>query len=191
MDPPSHTRLIMVFPVPFIFAALALETAFAWLDRRRGRLTPVVIAAACILMIGQSAVFNLGGYRAYVRQLGLQPLIWDVVNEIARFGDDHDIFFFGGPTMLGDAPGLRLFGEGRRIETGFNATDIPTVLLRDSVFIIPAHLPRIEPQLWPVATVITERFPHAERVITGERQNPQLVVYIATADDSATPPGGQ
>jgi glycosyltransferase involved in cell wall biosynthesis/4-amino-4-deoxy-L-arabinose transferase-like glycosyltransferase len=191
MDPPSHTRLIMVFPVPFIFAALALETAFGWLDRRRGRWTSVVISVACVLMIGQSAVFNLDGYRQYIRQLDLQPLIWDVVDTVQRYGDDHDVFLFGGPTMLGDAPGLRLFGSGRRIETGFTATDIPLVLTRDTVFVIPAHLPRYEPQLWPVGTVITERFPNARRLITGSEEFPQLVLYVASADQHPAASGGE
>jgi glycosyltransferase involved in cell wall biosynthesis/4-amino-4-deoxy-L-arabinose transferase-like glycosyltransferase len=190
MDPPSHTRLIMVFPVPFIFAALGLETAFGWLDRREGKWTGPLIAVACILVIGQAAVFNLGGYRLYVQQLDRQPLIWDVVNVVEQYGNDHDIFLFGGPTMLGDAPGLRLFGSGRRIETGFTATDIPHVLTRDTVFIIPPDLPRIETQLWPVGTVITERFPDARRLITGEEENPQFVLYVASDDHHPPPSGG-
>jgi glycosyltransferase involved in cell wall biosynthesis/4-amino-4-deoxy-L-arabinose transferase-like glycosyltransferase len=191
MDPPSHTRLIMVFPVPFIFAALALKTVFGWLDRRPGRWMPLVIATTSVFVIGQSAVFNLDGYRLYVRQLGRQPLIWDVINVAERYGNNHDIFLFGGPTMLGDAPGLRLFGSGRRIETGFTATDIPLALTRDTVFIIPAHIPRIETQMWSVGTVITERFPNARRLITGDKQNPQLVLYVASTGQHPVPPGGQ
>jgi 4-amino-4-deoxy-L-arabinose transferase-like glycosyltransferase len=190
MDPPSHTRLIMVFPVPFIFAALALERVFNWLERRPGKWTAFVIATFCILVVGQSAAYNLGGYRRFVRQLDRQARVWDVVDQLERYADDHDIFFFGGPLMLGSAPGLRLFGSERRIETGFTPADIPSVLTRDTVFIIPAYLPKFAPQLWDVGTVITERFPNARRLVTGNEQSPELVLYIAPMDRRSAPAGG-
>ena len=187
MDPPSSTRLIMVFPAPFIFAAVALDSLFRWLDRKGGRWTPLLIATACILIIGQAVVFNLGGYRTHMQIRYREARIWDVVNAIEKYGSGHDIFFFGGPTMMGDAPGLRLFASDRRIETGFNATDIPTALTRDTIFIIPVQLPKVEPQMWSVGTVITERYPHARRLVTGGRRNPQLVLYIVTTSQRLHP----
>jgi glycosyltransferase involved in cell wall biosynthesis/4-amino-4-deoxy-L-arabinose transferase-like glycosyltransferase len=190
MDPPSHTRLIMVFPVPFIFTALALETAFGLLDRKGGRWKVPLIAAACILVIGQAAVFSLKGYRDYVQQLDLQPRIWDVVNVVERYGDDHDIFFFGGPSMFGDAPGLRLFGAGRRIVTGFSTADIPHVLTRDAVFIVPDYLPSVEPQMWHVGSTITDRFPGAHRLFSGSKEKPQLVLYVVSTGRQPAPSGG-
>jgi glycosyltransferase involved in cell wall biosynthesis/4-amino-4-deoxy-L-arabinose transferase-like glycosyltransferase len=191
MDPPSSTRLIMVFPVPCIFAAVALETLFEWLERKGGRWRPAWIATACILIIGQSAVFNLGGYRIHMRNRYREARIWDVVNAIEKYGRGHDIFFFGGPTMMGDAPGLRLFDAERRIETGFSATDIPLDLTRDTIFIIPSQIPKFEPQLWSVGPVLTERFPDARRLITGGKRNPQLVLYIVAASPGRPSPGGQ
>jgi hypothetical protein len=93
--------------------------------------------------------------------------------------------------MLGDAPGLRLFEAGRRIESGFSATDIPIELTRDTIFIIPSQLPKFEPQLWSVGTVLTERFPDARRLITGNKRNPQLILYIVTTSHARPSPGGQ
>jgi glycosyltransferase involved in cell wall biosynthesis/4-amino-4-deoxy-L-arabinose transferase-like glycosyltransferase len=191
MDPPSSTRLIMVFPTPFIFAALTLETTFRWMGRRGGRLAAVLIAAACILIIGQAAVFNLGGYHRHVRHRYLEAKVWDVVNVIERYGKNYDYYFFGGPTMLGDSPPLRLFGAHQRIVTGITPKDVPEALSRDAVFIIPYSIERIEKQLSHVSTVITERYPEAERLVSGGEGNPQLVLYIVSVTREPVASGGQ
>lgn len=190
MDPPSSTRLIMVFPVPFIFAVLALETFFRWLNRKGGRWAPTVIAATCTLVIGQAAVFNLGGYLHHLRNRQLEARIWDVVNVVERYGKNYDYYFFGGPTMLADAPGLRLLGAGHRIVSGFSTNDVPQRLTRDSVFIIPAEIQRLETQMRPVGSVITGRFPDADRVVTGGKRHPELILYVVPTDRQPAPPGG-
>jgi glycosyltransferase involved in cell wall biosynthesis/4-amino-4-deoxy-L-arabinose transferase-like glycosyltransferase len=191
VDPPSHTRLIMLFPMPFIFAALTLETSFAWLERRGGQWKQLVIAVAGMLMIGQAAVFNLRGYHEYNRQIGRQARIWDVVRVIAEYGRNYDYYFFGGPSMLADAPGLRLFDNERRLVSGLTPTDIPERLTRDAVFIIAAELLFLEPQMRRVGSVITDRFPNAQRRVVGEDSDPQLLIYIVAADQMPPPSGGQ
>jgi dolichyl-phosphate beta-glucosyltransferase len=191
MDPPSSTRLIMVFPTPFIFAALTLETVFRWLERRGGRRAIILIAAACVLIVGQAAVFNLGGYRHHVQHRYEEARIWDVVKVIERYGKKYDYYFFGGPTMLGDAPPFRLFEAAQRIVTGITTTDIPTQLSRDTVFIIPYRIGQVEKQLSHVGTVITDRYPDAQRLVTGSKANPQLVLYIASPEWQPFTSGGQ
>jgi glycosyltransferase involved in cell wall biosynthesis/4-amino-4-deoxy-L-arabinose transferase-like glycosyltransferase len=189
IDPPSHTRLIVLFPVPFILAALTLETMFRWLDRSGGRWMRLLIFAACALVIGQAAVFNLGGYRRYVEQTGEEGQVWDVVKVIERFGENHDYYFFGGPTMEASSPGLRLLAGNHWIVNGYTTTDIPRILNQNTVFIIPALLPELEPQMRNVGTVITERFPNSKREIVGEAHNPQLILYVAS-NGGHQPPGG-
>jgi glycosyltransferase involved in cell wall biosynthesis/4-amino-4-deoxy-L-arabinose transferase-like glycosyltransferase len=187
IDPPSHTRLIMLFPVPFIFAALALETSFAWLDRRGGQWRHLLIAVAAVLTIGQAVVFNLRGYYLYIDQISRQARVWDVVRIVEEYGGEHDYYFFGGPTMLADAPGLRLLAHDRRIVSGVTPTDIPQKLNRDTVFVIAAELLYLEPQMERVGTVITDRFPNAQRRNVGEDDEAQFHLYIAAADQM--PPG--
>ena len=179
INPPSHTRLIMLFPVPFIFAALALETAFGWLQRLGGQWARLLILTACILVLGQAAFFNLSGYRRYLIRVDLEGRIWDVARVIQEHGEGFTYYFFGGPTMSANAPGLRLFESGNKIITSYTPTDIPQTLARTSVFIIPALLLDLEPQMRDVGTVITERFPDSTREVTGGAENPQLVIYVA------------
>jgi 4-amino-4-deoxy-L-arabinose transferase-like glycosyltransferase len=191
IDPPSHTRLIMLFPVPFILAALALETSFGWLEQRRGNWTHLLIAGAGIFVIGQATLFNLLGYREYNQELGRQARVWDVVRIVEKYGDEYDYYFFGGPSMLADAPGLRLFANERRLVSGLTPTDIPERLNRDVVFILAAELLFIEPQMRRVGSVITDRFPNAQRRVVGEESEPQLLLYIASADQMPPQLGGQ
>jgi hypothetical protein len=179
INPPSHTRLIMLFPVPFIFAALALETAFGWLQRRGGQWARLLIFTACILVLGQAAFFNLSGYRRYLIRVDLEGRIWDVARVIQEHGKGYTYYFFGGPTMSANAPGLRLFESGNKIISSYTQTDIPQTLARTSVFIIPSLLLDLEPQMRDVGTVITERFPNSTREVTGGTENPQLVIYVA------------
>lgn len=179
INPPSHTRLIVIFPVPFIFAALALDTAFGWLERRGGRRVRLVVFAACVLVIGQAAYFNLDGYRRYVKRIDLEGRIWDVAQVIQQHGKGTTYYFFGGPTMSAHAPGLRLFAGDNRIIESYTPTDIPFSLPRTTVFIIPARLPIIETHMRNVGTLITERFPNSTREETGGADNPQLIVYVA------------
>jgi len=185
IDPPSHTRLIVLFPVPFIFAALAIETMLQRLDRHGGRWMGLVSLAVCVFVIGQAAVFNLGGYRRYVEWIDKEERMWDVVQVVEQYGELHDYYFFGGPTMSARAPALRLFAGGSRIVEGINTVDIPHVLIRDTVFIIPAMLPEIELQTRNVGTVITERFPNSRLVVTGEENEQQLIIYVVSGGTGA------
>ena len=189
INPPSHTRLIMLFPVPFIFAALALETAFGWLERRGGRWARLLVFTACILVLGQAAFFNLDKYRRYLIRVDLEGRIWDVVQVVQEHGKGRTYYFFGGPTMSANAPGLRLFENERKIISSYTPTDIPQTLAQTSVFIIPALLLDLEPQMRDVGTVITERFPHSTREVTGGTENPQLIIYVAE-DDGRRPSSG-
>jgi len=185
IDPPSYTRLIVLFPVPFIFAALALETIFQRLDRHGGRRMSLLTVAAGVLVIGQAAVFNLGGYLWYVEWIDHEERMWDVVQVVEEYGELHDYYFFGGPTMSARSPALRLFAGDSRILEGITAIDIPHILIRDTVFIIPALLPEIESQTRNVGTVITERFPNSRRVVTGEEDEQELIIYVASGGTGA------
>jgi len=180
INPPSHTRLIVLFPVPFIFAALAIEAMFQRLDRHGGRWMGFVSLAVCVLVIGQAAVFNLGGYQRYVEWIDKEERIWDVVQVVEEYGELHDYYFFGGPTMSSRSPALRLFAGDSRIVEGITTIDIPHILIRDTVFIIPALIPEIESQTRNVGTVITERFPDSRLVMTGEENEQQLIIYVAS-----------
>ncbi|MCW8985005.1 MAG: glycosyltransferase [Thermoanaerobaculales bacterium] len=188
IDPPSHTRLIVLFPIPFIFAALALETAFSWLSRRGKRWPRIAIFVACALVIGQAAAFNLDGYNRYLERINREGRIWDVIKVIEKIGKGHDYYFFGGPTMSANAPGLRLFTGEHRIVESFTPTDVPHYLRRSTVFIIPALLPHLEPQMRNIGTVITERFPNSTREVITKQDEPQLIIYVA--ENGGRPPAG-
>ncbi len=190
IDPPSHTRLIVLFPVPFIFTALTLETLFRRLEKSHRVWSRPVIAGACILVIGQAAIFNLDGYRSWVRRVYTEGRIWDVVKVVEGYGNSRDYYFFGGPTMSANAPGLRLLAGNYRIVNGISTLDVPPRLLRDTIFIIPYRLPELEPQMRNVGTVITEMFPNSRREIVGERSNPQLILYVVENGGHVPPPGG-
>ncbi len=125
IDPPSHTRLIVLFPLPCIFSALALETAFRWLDRSGWRWTGLAIFSVSILVVAQAAVFSLGGYQKYLERVDREGDIWDVTQAITEYGTDRTYYFFGGPRMSASAPGLRLFAGDSTIVDCFNPTDIP------------------------------------------------------------------
>ena len=185
INPPSQTRLIVLFPVPFIFAALAIDTMFQRLDRQGGRWVGLLSMAVCVLVIGQAAVFNLGGYRRYVEWIDKEKRIWDVVQVVEEYGELRDYYFFGGPTMSARSPALRLFAGDSRIVEGITTIDIPHILIRDTVFIIPAQLPEIESQTRNVGTVISERFPNSRRVVTGEENEQQLIIYVASGGTRA------
>jgi glycosyltransferase involved in cell wall biosynthesis len=185
IDPPSQTRLIVLFPVPFIFAALAIETMLQRMDRHGGRWTGLLILTVCAFVIGQAAVFNLGGYRRYIEWIDKEERIWDVVQVVEQYGELHDYYFFGGPTMSSRSPALRLFAGDSRIVEGITAIDIPQILIRDTVFIIPASLPEIESQTRTVGSVITERFPNSRRMVTGEENEQQLIIYVASVGTGA------
>jgi dolichyl-phosphate beta-glucosyltransferase len=191
IDPPSHTRLIVIFPIPFIFAALTLDTGFRWLDRHDWWWARSAILAACVLVVGQSAIFSLGGYRRYLERIDLEGRIWDVVKVIENQGRDRDFYFFGGPTMSAKAPALRLFTENRRIIESFTPTDVPDFLPRTGVFIIPALLPMLEPQMRNIGTVITERFPNSTREVLTKKGDPQLILYVAEKGGQRPHGGGK
>ncbi len=190
VDPPSHTRLIMLLPIPFIFSSLTLETVFGWLDRRSRWWTRWAIFAACALVVGQAAAFNIGSYRKYLDRIDREAEIWDVAQVITEYGTEPTYYFFGGLRMSASAPGLRLFATDHNIVESFTPTDIPQHLSRVGVFIIPAQLFEPEPQFRNIGTVITERFPDAKRVIFGEEHDPQFILYVAENSAPRPLPGG-
>ena len=188
IDPPSATRLIMVFPVPFILAALTLETLFGFMARVGIPHLRRVVGIMSVLFIIQSAIFNLGGYRKYVALVDREAREWDVIQAVGRFGNDYDYYVFGGPWLPGDAPSLRLFGEGKRMTTGITSTDIPDRLARDTVFIVIPHLVTTEPEFFDIGTVITENFPEARRELVSRDGEPQVILYVAAAGGVPPPP---
>jgi hypothetical protein len=181
IDPPSHTRLVVLFPVPFLFSTLTVETAFRWLERRRKHWVAPVIVTVCLFVVGHSAFFNLSGYARFARRVENEARIWDIIEIVHEYGKDHDYYFFGGRGMSATAPPLRLFATEYRMATAITPADIPQVLDRDTVFIIPTFLPENEHQLRHVGSVITERFPESHRTVIGDPDEPTLVLYEARA----------
>jgi dolichyl-phosphate beta-glucosyltransferase len=191
IDPPSHTRLIVIFPVPFILAALAVDTGLRRLYRLKGRWTRIAGFAVCALVVGQSAIFSFDGYLHYLERVDMESRIWDVMKVIEKQGKDRDFYFFGGPTMSAKAPALRLFTKGRRIIESFTPTDVPDFLPRTTVFIIPAQLPMLEPQMRNIGTVITERFPNSTRCVITRKGDPQIILYVAQSGGQGPHRGGK
>ena len=141
-------------------------------------------------MVGQSANFSLSAYRSYIERTDREGQIWDVVKVIEEYGKGRTYFFFGGPTMSAKAPALRLFTGQHRIVDSFTPTDVPHHLVRTTVFIVPAILPKLEPQMRDIGTVITEHFPNSTRTVTGDKDNPQLIIYVAENGGMWPPAGG-
>jgi glycosyltransferase involved in cell wall biosynthesis len=191
IDPPSHTRLIVLFPIPFIFAALALEWVFRRIEGRRTPGGRFLIAAVTVVVIGQAALFNIGGYSSYAERVREQSRIWDVVKVVERYGRDYDYYFFGGQTMSAQAPAIRLFAGRHRIVNGVTSVDIPTDLSRDSIIIVPPVILNLEPHMRNIGTYITENFPNARRRTVGKEDDPQLMLYIVSSSRPPRIPGGR
>ena len=106
---------------------------------------------------------------------------WDVVQIVHEYGPDHDYYFFGGKSMYASAPPLRLFAKKYRLVSGVSSVDIPYLLERDTIFIIPSFLPANEHRLRHIGSVITERFPESRRSVIGNSDEPEFVLYEAPA----------
>ncbi len=190
IDPPFYPRLIVLFPVPFIFAASALETGLSRLreDRRRQRWAA---AAICLAVLAQSAYFSLTGYRRYLVAMDVDTIEWDVVEVFERVGTDHDYYLFGGPTITVLLPALELFADDRRVVVGFTPQDVPADLLQNTVFIAFSSVIEDHTQLQQLGTVISERFPQTHREVTHSHNRRQLVLFFSSPlGGSRARPGG-
>lgn len=169
LDPPSYTRLLVLFPVPYLLTAVFLLAAV----RRLRPLRPLrhaEVAAVFFLVALQSGAFNLVGYYRFNRDMGKVTREWDVLRVFDRIGDDYDYYLYTGPFLLADAPVFRLFSSGTRAVSAFTGTDLPELLTRDSVFVLT-------PEFRRVGVEISERFPGAEREVFDEAGVRQVIVY--------------
>jgi 4-amino-4-deoxy-L-arabinose transferase-like glycosyltransferase len=179
VDPPFHPRLVVLFPIPYIFAGVALERVLRPLFESGG---PVRAAAVVLVLaaIAQSAVFDLTGYRGYLRRIDVRTTEWDIIQVLERVGREHDYYLFGGPMITVPLPGLRLFGQDRRLVIGFTPRDVPRDLERDTVFVATPIVLRGHAPLQPLGQLIGSRFPKTHREVTYSQDVPQLVLYFAS-----------
>lgn len=175
IDPPSHTRLIVLFPVPYILAALGLD---AMLRRARGRIAfhGANVLALYVLVVAQSAAFSLSGYYKFTQKMLVESREWDVLMVLERSGPRYDYYLYTGPFLLADSPIFRLFSTGTRAVNGFSEMDLPDRLARDATFVLTPDFRRI-------GMAISERFPGAEREVLDQQGVRQLLVYRCTADN--------
>lgn len=175
LDPPSYTRLVMLFPVPYLFAAAFLSILTQrW--RRRWPVGAPEAVALLVLVVAQSAAFNAAGYRRFNHDMSVMPREWDVLRVFHRLGDDYDYYLYTGPFMLADAPVFRLFASGTRAVSGFTESDLPARLPRDAVFILT-------PEFRRVGVEISERYPGAEREVAEKEGIRQVIVYRCTEEN--------
>jgi len=175
LDPPSYTRLIILFPVPFIFVAVCLEA----LLRRSGRwirLRRADVAAIYLLLVAVATSFNLIGYYRFVRFMNDMPREWDVLRVLDRMGTTYDYYLFTGPFLLADSPIFQFFSHGTRAVTGFSEQDLPEHLSRDAAFVLIPEFRRI-------GETISELYPGAEREVIQQDGRRQMFIYRCTADD--------
>ncbi|MGD9252725.1 MAG: glycosyltransferase [Holophagae bacterium] len=179
MDPPFHPRLVVLFPVPYILAGVALERLLRPLLEAGG----AIRAAAVLLILAaitQSAYFDLTGYRDYLRTIDAETTEWDIIEVLGRVGTEHDYYLFGGPMITVPLPGLRLFAEKRRLVIGFTPRDVPHDLQRDTVFVAVPTVVREHAPLQTLGQLIGSRFPLTHREVTYRQNEPQLVLYFAS-----------
>lgn len=175
LDPPSYTRLVGLFPLPYLLMAACLVAAVDWLRRHRP-LRGAEIAAVYLLVIAQSGAFNLSGYYRFNEEMRLMSREWDVLAVFDHLGDDYDYYLFTGPFLLADAPVLRLFSAGTRAVSGFSETDLPDRLPRDSAFVLL-------PEFRRMGVMITERWPGVEREVFEEEGVRQMIVYRCSIEN--------
>lgn len=175
IDPPSYTRLIVAFPLPYVFAA-ALLADLAHRARRRWNFAGGFVAVAFVLVAAQSAAFNLAGYRTFTHDMSLMTREWDVLRVLHRLGSAYDYYLYTGPFMLADAPVFRLFATGTRAVSAFTETDLPERLPRDSAFVVL-------PEFRSVGLLISERFPGVEREVVSTEGVRQVIVYRCSEEN--------
>lgn len=176
IDPPSYTRLVVLFPVPYILAAVGL----AALLRRAAAWWPAVAAARApiaLVVVALAATFNLAGYGRFIAYMRHMPREWDVLKVMARLGGDRDYYLFTGPFLLGDSSIFRLFAADARTVSGFSEQDLPERLTRDAVFIVQGEFPGL-------GSAISDRFPGATREIVEDDGRRQIVVYQCSKDNA-------
>lgn len=175
IDPPAHTRLIVLFPVPYLLAALALEAMLRAANRRLP-LRRADAVAACVLAFAQSAAFDLPGYRDFTHRMALVSREWDALKVVERLGDDYEYYLFTGPFVLADSPIFNLFSGEARTMNGFTRADLPTRLSRDAAFVLT-------PQFRRVGVAISKRFPNSERQVIALGDVGQMLVYRCTEEN--------
>jgi hypothetical protein len=172
IDPPAYTRLIVVFPIPFVLAAVGLDACVRRVAARF-RLRSAEAAIVFVLVLAQAAAFNLVGYRSFVREMQNVPREWDVLKVLDRLKDRYHYYLFTGPFLFADAPVLRLFSTGTRAVSAFTEIDVPPRLGRDSAFVVT-------PEFRRVGFEIATRFPSAERMEVSQNGVVKAYVYTCT-----------
>jgi glycosyltransferase involved in cell wall biosynthesis/4-amino-4-deoxy-L-arabinose transferase-like glycosyltransferase len=175
IDPPSHTRLVVLFPVPYLLVTALLVASIRWL-RRRIALTASAVSVLFLLIVAQSAAFNLVGYYQFNQEMGRVTREWDVLKVFSLHGAKYDYYLFTGPYMLADSPVFRLFSTGTRAVTGFSASDVPSRLGRDSAFVLTPEFRRLGP-------LISERFPGIEREVLTKEGLRKVIIYRCSAEN--------
>jgi hypothetical protein len=175
IDPPAYTRLIIIFPIPFILAAVGLDAILRRLSRRFSW-GGAEIAVVCVLVFAQSAAFDLGGYYRFTQKMEIVPREWDVLRVLDRLDGNYDFYLFTGPFLFADSPVLRLFSTGKHAVSAFSEEDLPTLLARDAVFVVMPEFRRI-------GYLINDRYPGVERDAVEEQGVLKAWVYRCTYDN--------
>lgn len=179
LDPPSHTRLLVLVPLPYLLAALALVAAADAVRRRASSLPPAALAAVGAAVIALAAAINLSGYARFNQVMREMPREWDVLRVMERLGDGYDYYLFTGPFLLADSPIFHLFAARTRAVTAFTVADLPDQLSGDSAFILLGDRRGL-------GATIDERFPGSQREEIEQEGRLQMVVYrCAVADGCA------
>jgi VIT1/CCC1 family predicted Fe2+/Mn2+ transporter len=172
IDPPSQTRQVVTFPVPYILAALGLDAVLRPVFRAFR--TPVLARGlAAIALLIHAAVFNLGGYRDFVESVDLMPRGWDVVRVLQELEPGSTVYVFAGPTLLADSPSLRFAAREQRMISGFTAFDVPERLATDTTFVLG-------PDYSSIGVTLADRFPGIEREVQRRKGRRQFVLYRCT-----------
>jgi 4-amino-4-deoxy-L-arabinose transferase-like glycosyltransferase len=173
IDPPSYTRLIIVLPIPFVLAAVAIERAARFVQERFS-LRAAEAAIVYVLILAQAAAFNLVGYRRFMDGMETMPREWDVLRVLERYRGDYDYYLFTGPFLYADSPVLRLFSTGTRAVSAVSEVDLPPRLGRDTAFVVTPEFRRL-------GLKISEQFPSAERTELSDQGVVKAYVYTCTA----------
>ncbi|MBI4518889.1 MAG: glycosyltransferase [Deltaproteobacteria bacterium] len=180
IDPPSYTRLLILVPVPYILAAAAIERAAHVAERLRLPRRTEFVLIGYLLLVAQSAGFDLIGYQQFVGRMRVMSREWDVLAVLRRLGNQYDYYFYTGPFLLADSPIFRFFSAETRAVSGFSEADLPDHLARDAAFVLTPDFRR-------VGLAITERFPGVEREVREEEGVRQLIIYRCTAQTGCRP----
>jgi dolichyl-phosphate beta-glucosyltransferase len=172
IDPPSQTRQVVTFPVPYILAALGLDAALRPVFRSlRTPAVPRALAATALLT--HAAAFNLGGYQKFLEAVDLMPRGWDVAQVVQTLDPGSTVYVFAGPHLLADSPTLRFAARDQRLISGFTVSDVPYRIVRDTAFVLAQDYARI-------GVVLADRFPGIEREVQQRQGRPQYIVYRCT-----------